>query len=442
MSTAFSTSLERYFKLKERQTNIKTEIFAGFTTFITMAYIIFVNPDILSRTGMPYEIAIAATILGAAICTLVMGLYANLPVAMAPGMGINVFFATYVCGTLGLPWQTALGAVFISGITFLLLTVTNFRQKIIDDVPTDLKCAVAVGMGIFISFIGLQNAKIVVPNQFTGVSLGDIKDPHVLLALSGIMLVGALFALKVRAAMLISILAITLVSIILGLSPAPEGISSIVSFNLSGLTDGFFSLDIMGAIQYGLISVIFTMTVFELFDNIGTLIGVTRAAPVLIDKDGHIVNQDRALMVDSFGTMVSSFLGSSAVVSYVESSAGIHQGGRSGLTSVIVALLFFCAIFFAPLAQLVPPIATAPALIVVGAMMMRNVTSINFSDFTVGIPAFLTITMMAFTYSISNGFSFGFISYCLLKILTGRYKEITPVMWVVTIIFCFSYALH
>lgn len=442
MSTSFSSSLERYFKLKERQTNIKTEIFAGFTTFITMAYIIFVNPDILSRTGMPYEVAIAATILGAAICTLVMGLYANLPVAMAPGMGINVFFATYVCGTLGLPWQTALGAVFISGITFLLLTITNFRQKIIDDVPADIKCAVAVGMGIFISFIGLQNAKIVVPNQFTGVSLGDIKDPHVLLALAGIMLVGALFALKVRAAMLISILAITLVSIILGLSPAPEGISSVVSFNLSGLTDGFFSLDIMGAIHYGLISVIFTMTVFELFDNIGTLIGVTRAAPVLIDKDGHIVNQDKALMVDSFGTMISSFLGSSAVVSYVESSAGIHQGGRSGLTSVVVALLFFCAIFFAPLAQLVPSIATAPALIVVGAMMMRNVTSINFSDFTVGIPAFLTIIMMAFTYSISNGFSFGFISYCLLKILTGRYKEITPVMWIVTIIFCFSYALH
>ena len=433
--------LDRYFGLSSKNTNIKTEIIAGITTFVAMAYIIFVNPSILTNAGIPHEAAVAATIWSAGICTLAMGLFANLPVAVAPGMGLNAFFAFYVCGTLGLPWQTALGAVFISGIIFLLLTVTKLRQLIIDSVPMSLKCAVVVGIGMFIAFVGLQGSGLVVSNPATKVALGSLKELQPLLAAIGILIIGVLLALHVKGAMLIGILAITILGMILGVTPAPTSIGSIVSFDLPAFSQTFMQMDVLGAIHYGLITVIFTFTVVELFDNIGTLIGVSRAAG-LMDEKGKIENIDKALLTDSVGTMFSAVMGTCTVTSYVESTAGANAGGRTGLTAVTVGICFILAIIFAPLAGLVPAFATAPALIIVGAMMMKNIMHVNFNDYTDSIPAFLTILMMPLSYSIASGFGFGFASYCCLKCLSGKWREITPIMWIVTIIFMISFALH
>ena len=436
--TAPSGLLEKIFKLSAKHTSVRTEIIAGLTTFVAMAYILFVNPSILSNAGIPREAAVAATIWSAALCTLAMGLFANFPVAMAPGMGLNAFFAFYVCGTLGLPWQTALGAVFISGIVFFLLTVTKLRQLIIDSVPMSLKAAVVVGIGMFIAFVGLQSSGIIVANDATKVTLGHFTDTKVLLACLGIVIIGVLLALHVKGAMLIGIVAVGILGMILGVTPRPR-ISDVVSLDLPGMGETFMQMDLGGAMHYGLISIIFTFTVVELFDNIGTLIGVTKAAG-LMDKDGRIENIDRALMTDSVGTMVSAVMGTCTVTSYVESTAGVNAGGKTGLTAVTVGICFLLAFLFAPLFGLIPAFATAPALIIVGAMMMKNITGVNFKDYTDSIPAFLTIIMMPMSYSIANGFGFGFASYCLLKIFSGRIKEISPVMWVVTIIFLISFA--
>ena len=433
--------LDRYFGLTAKNTSVRTEVIAGLTTFVAMAYIIFVNPSILEAAKIPHEAAVAATIWTAGICTLVMGLFANLPVAVAPGMGLNAFFSFYVCGTLGLPWQTALGAVFVSGIVFLILTITKLRQHIIDSVPMSLKCAVVVGIGMFIAFVGLQGSGIVVANEATKVTLGSLREPSVLLSALGILIIGLLLALKIQGAMLIGILSITIIGMCLGITPAPTSIDSVISLDLPAFTETFMEMDLMGAVHYGLVSVIFTFTVVELFDNIVTLIGVSRSAG-LMDKDGKIENIDRALLTDSCGTMFSAIMGTCTVTSYVESTAGTNAGGRTGLTAVVVGICFILAIVFAPLAGLVPGFATAPALIIVGAMMMKNVLHVNFNDYSDSIPAFLTIVMMPLSYSIANGFGFGFTSFCLLKCLTGKHKEITPVMWVVTIVFMISFALH
>lgn len=433
--------LDRYFGLTAKNTSVRTEVIAGLTTFVAMAYIIFVNPSILEAAKIPHEAAVAATIWTAGICTLVMGLFANLPVAVAPGMGLNAFFSFYVCGTLGLPWQTALGAVFVSGIVFLILTITKLRQHIIDSVPMSLKCAVVVGIGMFIAFVGLQGSGLVVANEATKVTLGSLREPSVLLSALGILIIGLLLALKIQGAMLIGILSVTVIGMCLGITPAPTSIDSVISLDLPAFTETFMEMDLMGAVHYGLISVIFTFTVVELFDNIGTLIGVSRSAG-LMDKDGKIENIDRALLTDSCGTMFSAIMGTCTVTSYVESTAGTNAGGRTGLTAVVVGICFILAIVFAPLAGLVPGFATAPALIIVGAMMMKNVLNVNFNDYSDSIPAFLTIVMMPLSYSIANGFGFGFTSFCLLKCLTGKRKEITPVMWVVTIVFMISFALH
>lgn len=419
--------LDRYFGLTAKNTSVRTEVIAGLTTFVAMAYIIFVNPSILEAAKIPHEAAVAATIWTAGICTLVMGLFANLPVAVAPGMGLNAFFSFYVCGTLGLPWQTALGAVFVSGIVFLILTITKLRQHIIDSVPMSLKCAVVVGIGMFIAFVGLQGSGIVVANEATKVTLGSLREPSVLLSALGILIIGLLLALKIQGAMLIGILSITIIGMCLGITPAPTSIDSVISLDLPAFTETFMEMDLMGAVHYGLVSVIFTFTVVELFDNIGTLIGVSRSAG-LMDKDGKIENIDRALLTDSCGTMFSAIMGTCTVTSYVESTAGTNAGGRTGLTAVVVGICFILAIVFAPLAGLVPGFATAPALIIVGAMMMKNVLHVNFNDYSDSIPAFLTIVMMPLSYSIANGFGFGFTSFCLLKCLTGKHKEITPVM--------------
>ena len=433
--------LERIFKLSEKGSTVKTELLAGLTTFVAMAYIIFVNPSILADAGIPKEAAIAATVWSAVIGSAAMGLWANFPVAVAPGMGLNAFFAYYVCGVLGLHWTVALGAVFVSGIVFLLLTVTHVRQLIIEAVPMNLKYAIVVGIGMFIAFIGLQNAGLVVKNDATLVSLGHVTKPSVLLACFGLILTAGLMARKVQGSLLIGILCTTILGMIFGIAPIPTGIESIMSFKLPSLAPTFFQLDIMGALKYGIISIIFTFTIVELFDNMGTLIGLSRKAK-LMDDNGHIENLDKALVTDSVGTIMSSFLGTSTVTSYVESAAGISQGGRTGLTAVTVAVLFAVSLIFAPLIGLVPAFATAPALLIVGALMMMEVTHIDFEDFTEGFPAFMTIIMMPLTYSIASGFGFGFVSYAAVKLLSGRTKEVSLFMWIISALFLVNFTMR
>lgn len=438
---ANSRILEVLFKLSAKKTSVRTEMIAGLTTFVAMAYIIFVNPSILEQAGIPREAAVAATIWSAGLCTLAMGLFANYPVALAPGMGLNAFFTFYVCGTMGLSWQTALGAVFISGIVFFVLTITKIRQHIIDAVPMSLKAAVVVGIGMFIAFVGLQTSGIIVSSDATKITLGSMVDPKVSLAILGIILIGILLALHVKGAMLIGIIAITVVAMIIGATPAPTKLTDVISLDFPGMGETFMQMDIVGAVHYGLISIIFTFTVVELFDNIGTLIGVTKAAG-LMDEKGKIENIDKALMTDSVGTLVSAAMGTCTVTSYVESTAGVNAGGKTGLTAVTVGILFLLSFVFAPLAGIIPGFATAPALIIVGAMMMKNIKFVNFDDYTDSIPAFLTIIMMPMSYSIANGFGFGFASYCLMKIFTGKVREISPVMWIVVIVFMISFFIH
>lgn len=432
--TSKESFLERFFGLREKNTTVRTEILAGFTTFIALAYIIFVNPNILSEAGIPKEAAIASTIWIAALSTMVMGVVANYPVALAPGMGLNAFFAYYVCGTLGLHWTVALGAVFFSGILFLLLTVSHVRQAIINAVPQNLRVAIGVGIGLFIAFIGLKGTGLIIPDKATFIGLGHVTQPTTLLSLFGLVLTGALMARKVQGAILIGIISTTLLSMILGYSPVPHGISDIISTSLPHMGETFGKLDIVGAWNYGIVSIIFTFTVVELFDNMGTLIGLTSKAK-LVKPNGEIENLDRALTTDAVGTICSSIFGTSTVTSYIESAAGIAAGGKTGLTAVTVSICFFIALLFAPLVGLVPGFATAPPLILVGALMMSEVGKINFQDFSDGLPAFLTIIMMPLTGSIANGFAFGFVSYAFMKTAMGKYKEVSWIMWLVSLAF-------
>ena len=433
--------VERYFKLREKNTTVKTEILAGVTTFIALAYIIFVNPNILSEAGIPKEAAIASTIWIAALSTMVMGVVANYPVALAPGMGLNAFFAYYVCGTLGLHWTVALGAVFFSGVLFLILTVSHIRQAIINAVPQNLRVAIGVGIGLFIAFIGLKGTGLIVPDKATFIGLGHVTDPTTMLSLFGLVLTGALMARNTQGSILIGIVATTLLSMALGYSPVPHSISDVVSTGLPHMSATFGELDIMGAWNYGIVSIIFTFTVVELFDNMGTLIGLTSKAK-LVKPNGEIENLDRALTTDAVGTIFSSIFGTSTVTTYIESAAGIATGGKTGLTAVTVSICFFIMLLFAPLVGLVPSFATAPPLILVGALMMADVGKINFQNFSDGLPAFLTIIMMPMTGSIANGFAFGFVSYVFMKSAVGKYKEISWIMWLVSIAFVINLVMR
>lgn len=426
--------LDSYFKLTEKGTTVRTEILAGATTFVTMAYILFVVPNFLTAAGMPAQSAMAATVLATAFATLLMGLFANFPIAVAPGLGLSAFFAFTVCGSMGLSWQTGLGAVFISGVVFLILTVTRVRQLIIDAVPSVLKSSIGVGIGLFIAFIGFKNAGVIVANESTYVGLGNMRDPGVLLTLFGLILCALLMARNVKGALLIGIAVTTILAMVLGIAKAPTGIHDIFNIVPPIPTDTFLHLDIAGAVKYGLISVIFSITMVDLFDNIGTLIGVARKAG-LVDKDGRLVGMDKALLADSIGAIVGSLLGTCTVTSYVESASGVAAGGKTGLTAVTTGLLFLVSLFFAPLALLIPTQATAPVLVIVGVLMISEVTQVNFEDFTEALPAFLTIILMPLTFSIAQGLSFGFISYTLIKILTGKFKEIHPVMYILTVFF-------
>ena len=433
--------LSHFFRLSEKKTTVRTELLAGLTTFISVAYILFVNPNILSDAGIPKEAAIASTIWVAALTTFMMGIVANYPVALAPGMGLNAFFTYYVVGTLHLPWQVALGAVFFSGIFFFLMTLGGLRQAIIRAVPENLKRAIGVGIGMFIAFIGLRGTGIIVADQATYVTLGHVMNPTTLLSLFGLLLTGAMMARGVKGAILIGILVVTLLGMALGLTPVPHGVGDVMSFSLPSMSATFGALDLAGAWEFGIFSIIFTFTVVELFDNMGTLIGLTTKAK-MVKPNGEIENLDRALTTDAVGTMVSAVFGTSTVTSYIESASGIAEGGRTGLTAVTVAVLFLVALVFAPLIGLVPGFATAPSLVLVGALMMSEVVNVKFSDFSDGLPAFLTIIMMPLTSSIANGFAFGFVSYVVLKVVTGKVKEVRPIMWLVAAAFVANLALR
>ena len=426
--------LDRFFKLREKNTTVKTEVLAGLTTFIALAYIIFVNPNILSEAGIPKEAAIASTIWIAALSTMVMGVFANYPVALAPGMGLNAFFAYYVCGTLGLHWTVALGAVFFSGVLFLILTVSHIRQAIINSVPQNLRVAISVGIGLFIAFIGLKGTGLIIPDKATFIGLGHVTDPTTMLSLFGLVLTGALMARNIQGSILIGIIVTTLLSMVLGYSPVPHAIGDVISTSLPHMGETFGKLDIAGAWNYGIVSIIFTFTVVELFDNMGTLIGLTSKAK-LIKPNGEIENLDRALTTDAVGTICSSIFGTSTVTSYIESATGIAAG-------VTVSICFLIALLFAPLVGLVPGFATAPPLILVGALMMSEVGKINFVDFSDGLPAFLTIIMMPLTGSIANGFAFGFVSYVFMKTAVGKYKEVSWIMWLVSIAFVINLVMR
>jgi AGZA family xanthine/uracil permease-like MFS transporter len=413
-------ALERYFGLSGRGTNARTEVLAGFTTFLTMAYIVLVNPAILGQAGMPVASVAAATCFAAAFASILMGLVANTPLALAPGMGLNAYFAYTVVGQMGVPWPIALGCVFISGVAFLILTLTGVRQMIVAAIPMHLFAAVAGGIGLFIGFIGLKNAGIVVANPATFVALGDLKAPGAALALLGLLIIAVLSVWQVRGAMLIGIVATTIVAWATGqvtISPEP--------YSLTALTGTFFKLDIPGVFGLtgshgiGLIEILFVFLFVDLFDNIGTLVAVTKRAG-LMTAAGKIPGLNRILTTDAVATMVGSMAGTSTVTSYVESAAGVQAGGRTGLTAVVTGILFLLTMFVAPYAQIVPLAATAPALIVVGGLMLLPLTEVEWEDPLSAIPAFLTVAMIPLTFSIANGLAFGITAHAILKLLRGQ----------------------
>ncbi len=411
-----------------KKETLRVELIAGLTTFLTMAYIIFVNPQILEVTGMSREALVIVTCLVSGIVTLLSGLLTNTPVAMAPGMGLNAFFAyTLVLGN-GISWQTALGIVFISGLFFFILSVFGFRKKLASSIPDDLLYAVSVGIGIFITFIGLQQLGIVVRNEATMVAAGKISF-KVLLGLIGLIVMITLQIKKVKGGMLLGILLVTLLGYFWGDVKLPEKVSSL-KFDISSL---FGKLDIIGALKFSFLGSIFSLMFIDLFDSLGTLLACLQESGIK-DKKEMQQKLNRLLIVDAGATMFGAVAGTSTTTSYIESAAGIESGGRSGLTAIFCGLVFLLAIPFAPLIAVVPGYATAPALIMVGYFMIRNIRNIDFSDVTSGIPAFLIIVMIALSYSISFGLAFGFVSYALIKVIGGRIREIPLLFWVIVVL--------
>ncbi|MEQ1953513.1 NCS2 family permease [Mesorhizobium sp. CN2-181] len=425
--------LERLFKLGKHDTTVRTEVIAGLTTFLTMSYIIFVNPDILSSTGMDRNAVFVATCLAAALGSLVMGLVANWPIGMAPGMGLNAFFAFTVVAVMGFTWQQALGAVFISGVIFFILTITGVRSWLIAGIPQSLRAAIAAGIGLFLGIIALKNAGIVVDNPATLVGLGNLHEPGVLLAILGFFVIAGLDALKVRGSILIGILVVTILSILFGLSPFQGIVSAPPS-----LAPTFLQLDLMGALHVGIVQVVLVFVLVEVFDATGTLIGVAKRAGLI--EPGRPSNLGKALFADSTAIVAGSMLGTSSTTAYVESASGVQAGGRTGLTAVVIALLFLAALFISPLAGSVPAYATAPALLYVAGLMMHELVDIDWSDVTESTPAALTALAMPFTYSIANGLAFGFISYVVLKAVTGKARMVHPATWLVAVLFIIRFA--
>jgi len=423
--------LDRHFKLRDNHTDVRTELVAGLTTFLTMVYIIFVNPSILGDAGMPKDSVFVATCLVAALGTALMGLYANYPIAMAPGMGLNAYFAYAVVGGMGIGWQAALGAVFISGCLFVVVTLVGLRGMIVDGIPRSMRVGITVGLGMFLALIALKNAGIVVANENTLVKAGDLHQPAAMMAAAGFVVIVALDRLRVRGAILIGIVLVTVLSFFFG-GNTYRGVFSVPP----SIEPTLFHLDIKGAWAAGILNVVLVFFLVELFDATGTLMGVARRAGLLVEGKMHRMN--RALLADSGAILAGSVLGTSSTTAYLESASGVQAGGRTGLTALTVAALFLACLFIAPLAGAVPTYATAPALLFVACLMLADLSEVEWGDTTESIPAAVTALGMPFTYSIAEGIAFGFITYAALKLLTGRARTVKPVVWVIAALFLFK----
>ncbi|VUT26131.1 MAG: Permease family protein [Candidatus Methanolliviera sp. GoM_oil] len=414
---------------------IKDEIIAGLTTFMTMVYIVFVNPQILSAAGMDFDAVMLATILSASVITIIAGIYTNLPFALAAGMGLNAYFAYSVCVGMNISWQVALAAVFIDGIIFLIISILPIREDMVKAIPMSLKLGTSVGIGLFIALIGMVNAGLVVSDPGTLISLGDLTAPQTLLAIFGLMFMAILTGFRVKGALLFGIIGTTLLGWIFGIPARPESISDIFALpNFSSLSNTFLQMDFAGVFKLGLVWVIITFTFVDLFDTLGAATGLATKLD-MIDEEGSFKGARRLFIVDSIGTIFGSILGTSTVTTYVESASGVAEGGRTGLTSVVTGLAFLSTLFLVPFAKLIPPAATAPALIMVGLFMMEPVLKIDLKDITNALPAFLIIVAIPFTYSISNGIMLGIISYTIIKVLTKRWNEVSIAMYILTAIF-------
>lgn len=424
--------IERYFRLAENQTTVRREFLGGLTTFITMAYIVVVNPQMLALTGMPIEGVLFATCISAAVATLIMGLYANYPIALAPGMSLNAYFTYVVCLGMHVPWRTALGVIFLSGLFFLLLTVTRVREQIVNGIPECLKHSTAGGIGMFIAFVGLRSAKLVVANPATFVGLGTFANKETQVACIGLAIMLVLMTRKFGGAILVGIFATTVLGIFRGMGSWPKAIFSMPHPSLTWL-----QLDLRGAVHLGLLEIVFVFLFVDLFDNVGTLVGVCEQGGFV--KDGKIPRVGRALLSDAIGTVFGALLGTSTVTSYIESAAGVAAGARTGLSNVFVAGLFLLAAFCSPLAAAIPGYATAPALILVGALMTESIGRVQWDEFTEAIPAFVTLVATPLTFSIATGLSLGLISYTLVKIAAGKIREISILIWILTALFILRY---
>jgi AGZA family xanthine/uracil permease-like MFS transporter len=427
-------AIDKLFKLQEHGTDVRTEMVAGLTTFLTMAYIVFVNPSILADAGMPRDAVFVATCLIAALGTLIMGLYANYPIALAPGMGLNAYFAYVVVKGMGFTWQVALGAVFISGCLFLAVTLFRLRELIVRGIPHTLRSAITVGIGLFLAIISLKSAGIVAPSPATYVTLGDLHAPGTVLAVLGFFLIVVLDRWKVPGAILIGILAVTVASFFFagnrfgGVFAPPPSIAPTL-----------LQLDIMGALSVGIVNVVLVFFLVELFDATGTLMGVAKRAGLL--KEGKMDRLNKALLADSGAIFAGSLLGTSSTTAYIESAAGVQAGGRTGLTAVTVAALFLACLLISPLAGAVPAYATAPALFFVACLMLRELTELDWDESTEVVPAAVTALTMPFTYSIANGLAFGFITYAVLKAFTGRAREVHPMVWLIAAVFLLRFVV-
>jgi len=436
--------MEKLFKLKENNTTVRTEVIAGLTTFFAMAYIIFVNPNMLKDTGMDYTAVMMATCLSAALGTLLTAFLANVPFAQAPGMGLNAFFTYTVCMGMGYTWQNALAIVLISGVLFFFVAISPLRSKIIEAIPKPLKSAISAGIGLFIALIGLINAGLIVANNNLTDMASFAGNSSAILAIIGLILTAVLMAYKVKGAIFIGIIATTIIGIPMGVTQLP---SEITFYGFGALAPTFgkvFTEGFTGLANYGLlplVTAIVTFAICDCFDTVGTLIG-TAANAGMLDEEGNLPTGDKALIADAIATMSGAVLGTSTVTTFVESSTGVSEGGRTGLTALTVSVLFVLAAFFlAPIALMVPSAATTPALVIVGVLMLKGAKEIEWDDFEIAVPCFLTIAMMPFAYSISDGIAFGFISYCLIKLFRGKVKEIPPFMGIISVLFIAMYIL-
>lgn len=427
--------LKQYFQFKERNTNYTTEIIAGITTFLTMAYIVILNPSVLSKTGMDFDGIFFATIIASVVGCLIMGIFANYPIAIAPSLATNAYFAFVVVISMGIPWQEALGAVFISALIFLLLSLTSFRQAVINSIPSSMKEGISAGIGLFISFVGLQNAHIVVASPSTLVTLGNLTDPVTYMSLLGLFISVVLIINNVRGALFLGMIIISIISFFFGYISLPDTI-----FNTPEFGKTFMQMDVMGAISHNLFTIIFTFFIVTLFDTTGTMLGIAKQAGLM--KNDKFPNVQSAFLADSIASLVGAIFGTSPTSSYIESSSGVASGGRTGFSNIIVALLFILMLFAAPIAKVLAdvPAVTAPALIIVGFYMMSSLSRIDWNDMQEAFPAFLIFLLMPLSYSITDAVGIGIITYCLIKIFCGKFKQVHPLLYAFMLLFIIQFA--